>query len=96
MARPTVSLLELVEERRFSWQNKRHRRKLLEDSLLEFVAGNEAPPLWVQLADLQQSYRRAHRCLDRSYTSGMAQSFEKGLRLLDDEGEPLERGLVVL
>ena len=42
MARPTVPLLELVRQGRFDPKNARHRAKLRkDDSLLEFVAGNE-------------------------------------------------------
>ena len=92
MARPTVSLLELVRERRFSWRNKRHRRKLLEDdSLIESVAWNEdAPPLWRSRVEIHFRYRHDYGLMDRSYTSGAARSFEKSLRLLDDHGVLLE------
>ncbi len=91
MARPTVSLLSLVEERRFSARNKRHRRKLLEDdSLLEFVAENpDAPILWRQLAEIQERYRSVHGVLDRSAASGAASSFEAHVRRVDLDGEPL-------
>lgn len=57
--RPRVPLLELVETRRFDARNKRHRAKLLkDDSLLEFVAGNEGAPARLRdLAGLQRYYR---------------------------------------
>ena len=96
MARPTVSLLSLVEERRFSARNKRHRRKLLEDdSLLEFVAGNpDAPVLWRELAEIQERYRSVRGVLDRSASAAAASSFEAHVRRLDLDGEPLT--LIVL
>jgi hypothetical protein len=40
-------------------------------------------------------YRHDYGLVDSSYTSGAAQSFEKSLRLLDDDGVPLERPLLV-
>ena len=96
MARPTVSLLSLVEERRFSARNKQHRRKLLEDdSLLAFVAENpDAPILRRQLAEIQERYWRVHGVWDRSSTAAAASSFEAHVRHLDLAGEPLE--LIVL
>jgi hypothetical protein len=88
VARPVVPLLDLVQNGRFDASNKRHRAKLLrDDSLLEFVGWNEdAPLLWRQLAELQERYRNAHSCLDRSYTSWAATAFESSLRRLDDDG----------
>jgi hypothetical protein len=87
MARPTVPLLKLVEERRFSAKNKRHRKKLLnDDSLLDFVANHEVPVLWVQLADLQRRYRVLYRVSDRSQYGWAAQRFESALRQLDEDG----------
>jgi hypothetical protein len=92
VARPVVPLLDLVQERRFKAKNKRHRQKLLEDdSLLEYVGWNEdAPLLWRELAELQERYRNAHRCLDRSHTSWAEGAFESSLRRLDDDGELLD------
>jgi hypothetical protein len=91
VARPVVPLLELVEERRFNANNKRHRAKLLEDdSLLEFVANNEAPVLWVMLADLQVRYRGSHWTLDRSWTANAAREFQSSLERLDEDAQPLE------
>lgn len=97
MARPTVSLLELVRERRFSARNKRHRRKLLEDdSLIAYCEWNvDAPPLWRSLVEIQLRYRHDHGCLDRSYAAQGARSFESHLRLVGEDGEPLERLLVL-
>ncbi len=83
VARPTVSLLELVRERRFSARNKRHRRKLLEDdSLIAYCEWSEdAPPLWRSLVEIQLHYRHDYGLMDRSYTSQGARSFESHLRL---------------
>ena len=74
------------------------RRKLLEDdSLIESVEWNEdAPQLWRSLAEIQLRYRHDHGCLDRSYTAQGARSFESHLRLVSDDGQPLERRLWVL
>ena len=85
-----MPLLELVRERRFSWRNKRHRRKLLEDdSLIAYCEGNEdAPPLWRSLVEIQLRYRHDHGCLDRSYTAQGARSFESHVRLVGEDGEP--------
>ncbi len=74
------------------FENQRHRAKLLEDeSLLEFVRESECvTTLYAALAEIQETYRNAHRCLDRSHTSGTARSFQLSLERLDDDGELLE------
>ncbi|MEJ7570038.1 MAG: hypothetical protein WKF41_17455 [Gaiellaceae bacterium] len=61
---------ELVRERRFDWQNRRHRRALLEDEL--------SPALLAELgvAGLLESYRSAQLVGLRSSASSLAQSFE--------------------
>jgi hypothetical protein len=61
------------------------------------VAWNEdAPPLWKTLAEIQLRYRHDHGCMDRSYTAQGARSFESHLRLVGEDGEPLEQPLLVL
>ena len=96
MARPAVSLLSLVEERRFSARKQEASAKAARGRFgLEFVASNEgAPILWRQLAEIQERYRRVHGVLDRSSTFGAASSFEAHVRRLDLDGEPLT--LIVL
>jgi hypothetical protein len=91
VARPTVPLLELVKQRRFDAKNQRHRAKLLEDeSLQEFVRESECvTTLYAALGEIQERYRNAHRCLNRSYTSGAAREFQLSLERLDDDGELL-------
>jgi hypothetical protein len=96
MARPVVPLLNLVRERRFDAKNKRHRAKLLtDDSLLEFVAWNEVASVRLRVAaKAQERYRQSH-------ASGGVEMWPAGMveacaRRLDDDGEPLDRPLVML
>jgi hypothetical protein len=93
VARPTLALRELVQERRFDAKNKRHRAKLLEDdSLLEYVRGNgEASVRLRMLADAQERYRRT--ATFSTVTVWEARQFEAGVRRLGEDGEPL---LIVL
>jgi hypothetical protein len=96
LARPSTPLLELVRERRFDAENKRHRAKLLEDdSLLDFVRESEVvTPLYVALAEIQERYRRVNGTLDRSWSHGAARSFQLSLERLDENGEPRPKSRV--
>jgi hypothetical protein len=79
----------LVQERRSDAQNKRHRRKLLnDDSLLDFVRESEVVTvLDSSLAQIQERYRVAAHTSNRSATFSHARSFQVSLERLDDNGE---------
>jgi hypothetical protein len=98
LARPTIPLLELVQERRFDAGNKRHRAKLLhDDSLLDFVRQSDVvTPLYASLAQTQEHYRSVFGVLDRSHAHAAARSFQLSLERLDDNGEPTAEALEAL
>jgi hypothetical protein len=51
--------------------------------------------LWRSLVEIQLRYRHDHSCLDRSYTAQGARSFESHVRLVGEDGKPLERPAAV-
>jgi hypothetical protein len=74
--RPRVTLVELVQERRFDWRSKRHRALLAGDV-----------PDWVQArleaagrGQLLEAYRVATQMGDRTRAPWLAQSFEQLVR----------------
>ena len=60
------------------------------------MARNEdVPALWRSLVEIQLRYRHDHGCLDRWYTAQGARSFESHVRLVGEDGKPLERPAAV-